>query len=169
MAMEFTIRKWEENDINSLVKYADNYNIAQYLNDAFPHPYIVDAGKGFIQSASEKKDKPNIFAIEVKGEAIGGIGIHPCEDISRKNAEIGFWLGEPYWNKGIISASIRQMIEYSFANFDIERIFGRVFGKNIASQKVLEKAEFQQEAFFQKTFFKNGLYDDEIIYAIRKK
>ncbi|MDB5263882.1 MAG: family N-acetyltransferase, partial [Adhaeribacter sp.] len=109
-----------------------------------------------------------IFAIEVNGEAAGGIGVHPQTDIQRKNAELGYWLAEPYWGKGIITKAIRQMVDFAFQHPDIERIFARPFGTNLASQRVLEKAGFILEARLHKTFFKNGIYEDELIYARRR-
>ena len=104
----------------------------------------------------------------VDGKPAGSIGLHLQTDILRKNAEIGYWLGESYWNKGIITKVIPQMIEYGFKNLDIVRIFARIFGTNIASQKVVEKCGFVLEGKYNKTLFKNGEFLDELIYAIRK-
>lgn len=154
-------------DLDSLVKYADNFNIARNMADVFPHPYTLEKGIAFIQMAT-KATPPNILAIEVNGEAAGGIGIHPQQDIYRKNAEMGYWLAEPYWGNGIITAAIRQMMDYGFANWDITRIFARPFGYNIGSQRALEKAGFVLEAKLEKTFYKNGKYQDELIYAVRR-
>ncbi len=165
--MDFTLRPWTFEDLDSLVKYANNYEIAKNLMDQFPHPYTVEAGKTFL-SIVTKAQPPNILAIEVNGEAAGGIGIHPQADIQRKNAELGYWLAEPYWGKGIITKAILQMVDYGFQNWDINRIFARPFGSNLASQRVLEKAGFLLEARFEKTLFKNGLCLDELIYAIRR-
>ncbi len=154
-------------DADSLVKFANNNNIAKYMTDQFPHPYTIENGKTFIAFAS--KDTPrHILAIEVNGEAAGGIGIHPQADIQCKNAEMGYWLAETYWGKGIITKAITQMIDYGFGNFDINRIYARPFGTNIGSQKVLEKAGFVLEGRFEKTLFKNGEYLDELVYAIRR-
>jgi [ribosomal protein S5]-alanine N-acetyltransferase len=166
--MNFTLRPWNINDLDSLVKYANNKEIAKNMTDQFPHPYTIENGKAFIEYAT-KGSPPNIFAIDIDGVAIGGIGIHPQTDIHRKNAELGYWLAEPFWGKGIISAAVKQMIDYGFKNFDIDRIFARPFGTNKGSQKVLEKSGFVLEAKFEKTLFKNGQYIDELVYAIRRK
>ena len=164
----FKLRPWIIDDLDCLVQYANNYNIAKNMADIFPHPYTIDSGKAFIEFAN-KNSPVNIFAIEVEGKAAGGIGIHPQQDIYRKNAELGYWLAEPYWRKGIISHAIKQMVDYGFNNYDITRIFARPFGTNIASQKALEKAGFTLEARLEQTFFKNGEYLDELIYAVRRK
>jgi ribosomal-protein-alanine N-acetyltransferase len=165
--MEFQLRAWRETDVESLVKYANNTNIAENLTNAFPHPYTRENGEAFIKYASSANPL-HIFAIEVGGETVGGIGIHPQSDIMCKNAELGYWLAEPFWGKGIISKAIAQMVQYGFSTFDIVRIYARPFGTNIASQKVLEKNGFVLEARIHENIFKNGVFQDELIYAVRK-
>lgn len=165
--MEFKLRPWNINDLSSLVKYGNNKSIAKNMTDKFPHPYTEENGRAFISFATSKNPS-SILAIEVNGEAVGGIGLHAQEDIHCKNMELGYWLGEPFWGKGIIPRAINEMIEYGFKTFDINRIFARPFGTNIASQIVLEKAGFKLEARFEKTLFKNGEFLDELVYAVRK-
>lgn len=144
LIMEITLRPWHIDDVNDLVALANNQNIAQYMADVFPHPYTIENGKTFIAFTSNNPNS-KIFAIIVDGKPAGSIGLHLQTDILRKNAEIGYWLGESYWNKGIITKVIPQMIEYGFKNLDIVRIFARIFGTNIASQKVVEKCGFVLE------------------------
>jgi [ribosomal protein S5]-alanine N-acetyltransferase len=165
--MEFSVRPWTINDLNSLVKYANNFNIAKNVMDVFPHPYSIDDGKFFIELTS-KNSPPDILAIEVNGEAAGAIGLHQQKDIYRKNAELGYWLAEPYWGKGIVTGAIKQMVDYGFKNWDITRIYARPFGDNIGSQRALEKAGFVLEARLEKTFFKHGAFHDELIYGFRR-
>lgn len=166
--MQFKLRPWNFNDLDSLLKYANNPNIAKNMTNGFPHPFLKENGLMFIERALA--DQPcKRMAIEINGETVGGIGIHPLEDIQCKNAELGYWLAEPFWGNGIISKAIIQIVDYGFSNFDINRIFARPFGTNIASQKALEKSGFKLEAKFEKTFFKNGSYIDELIYAVYKK
>jgi len=165
--MEFKLRSWNLNDLKSLVKYANNYNIAKNLTNQFPHPYSKENGEAFIAMAT-KNDPLTIFAIEINGQAAGGIGLHPQQDIHCKNAELGYWLAEPYWGKGIITQAIKQIVAYGFKTFEIDRIFARPFENNIGSQKVLIKSGFILEGKFDKVLYKNGEYLDELIYAIRK-
>jgi [ribosomal protein S5]-alanine N-acetyltransferase len=165
--MDFLLRPWNVNDLDSLVKYANNPEIARNLMDQFPHPYTAEKGKAFIAYATSE-DPVKIFAIEVNGEASGGIGLHPQVDIYRKNAEMGYWLAEPLWGKGIITKAIMQMIDYGFKTWDISRIFARPYGRNLASQKALEKAGFMLEAKLEKTIYKDGAFEDELIYAVRR-
>lgn len=165
--MEFILRKWTEKDIESLLKHANNIKIAKFLTNQFPYPYTKEDGQKFLSFVTgEWADK--ILAIDIKGEAVGSIGVFPQTDIHEKNAEMGYWLSEMYWGKGIMTEAIRQMCEYGFRQFDITRIYARPFGTNRASQKVLEKAGFTLEARFTDALFKNGEFMDELIYSIRK-
>jgi RimJ/RimL family protein N-acetyltransferase len=165
--MDFKLRKWETSDASALAQYANNPKIANQLTDGFPHPYTIDNAKKFIEMA-RSHDPQQIFAIEINGEACGGIGLHPKDDIMVKNAELGYWLAEPYWGNGVVSRAIEQIVEYGFNTFDITRIYARPFGTNLASQRVLQKAGFELEARFKKTVYKNGRFEDELYYAVRK-
>ena len=166
--MQFKLRPWKEDDVSSLVKYANNLNIASRLTDKFPYPYSKEDALSFI-TAIKQQDPVTIFAIEIENEAVGSIGILLQEDIWSKNAELGYWLAEHLWGKGIVTRAIREMIDFGFKSFDIERIFARPFGSNIASQRVLEKAGFKLEARLKHTIFKYGKYEDELIYSVRRK
>lgn len=166
--MNFTIRTWNTADLDSLVKYANNWNIAKNMMDKFAFPYTENDARNFIEFAN--KDTPvHIFAIDISGEAVGGIGIHPKEDIHRKNAELGYWLGEPFWGKGIMSKAVKAIVNFGFNTYSIERIYATAFSSNIASQKVLEKNNFLLEAILKQTIIKNGEFLDEWIYGIRRK
>lgn len=164
----FQLRPWSLSDLDHLVQFGDNPRIAQNMTGQFPHPYTPEKAKAFIGYAAGN-NPPNILAIEVKGQAAGGIGLHLQSDIHRKNAELGYWLAEPYWGQGIITRAIQQMVDYGFQNWAINRIFARPFGTNLGSQKALEKAGFLLEARLKQTIFKNGEYLDELIYAVRRK
>lgn len=155
-------------DLASLTKYANNEKIAQFMTNKFPYPFTEENGIAFINFAC--KDNPiHIFAIDWNGEAIGGIGIHPMDDIFQKNAELGYWLAEPFWGKGIMGIAIQKILDFAFKTYDINRVFARPFGNNTNSQKLLEKTKFQLEGRFEKVIFKNGAYQDELVYAIRRE
>src|SRR5688572_17125235 len=98
--MEFKLRPFREDDLASLVKYANNPKIAGNLTNQFPYPYTEEHGRKFIKMAMSH-DPVRIHTIEINGEASGGIGVHPQDDVYCKNAELGYWLAEPYWGKGI--------------------------------------------------------------------
>ncbi|MBT8393389.1 MAG: GNAT family N-acetyltransferase [Bacteroidia bacterium] len=165
--MAFSIRPFVANDIESLMEYANNPKIAANLTNQFPYPHTREDGEAFITKASQL-DPPTIFTIDIEGNACGGIGLHVQSDIFIKNAELGYWLAEPYWGQGIMTKAVKHIVDYGFKNLDITRIFARPFGQNIASQKVLRNAGFVLEGKFKNTIFKNGEYLDELIYAVRK-
>ena len=165
--MQFELRGWKFSDLESLVKHANNYEVARFMTDQFPHPYTEEKGKSFIEMAMNM-DPQRFFAIDIDGQACGGIGIHPQQDIMRKNAELGYWLAQPFWGNGIITRAIPQVVEYGFKTFDITRIFARPFGTNARSKRALEKCGFIYETTFTKTIYKNGEFIDELFYAVRK-
>lgn len=161
------LRPWQPGDIDDLIFHGNNPRVAAFMTDQFPHPYTTEAAEQFINKTMQY-NPAQVFAITIDNKAIGGIGIYPQTDISRMNAEIGYWLGETFWNKGIITKCIPKIVEYGFSTFDIDRIFARPFGTNIASQKALEKCGFIFEGRFKNTWIKNNERFDELIYAIRK-
>jgi RimJ/RimL family protein N-acetyltransferase len=163
--MEFKLRKWNEADLDSLVKYANNCNVAKWLTNSFPYPYTREDGKAYL-AVIENDNPVKVFAIEVNGgETVGSIGIFPQADIHEKSAEIGYWLAEEYWGQGIMAQAIQEIVAYGFRTFDVVRIFARPFSTNLNSQRVLEKAGFTLEARLKKALFKNGEFMDELIYA----
>ncbi|HEY9084250.1 MAG TPA: GNAT family protein [Vicingaceae bacterium] len=166
--MKFKLRPWKISDLDNLVKYANNWNIAKNMTDQFPFPYSEKDGKAFIEMAT-KDDPIHIFAIDIDGQAVGGIGIHPQNDIHRKNAELGYWLAEPFWGQGIISNAIKLIVDFAFETYAINRVFARPYGTNIASQKVLEKNNFVLEGKFDQVLIKDNLLLDELVYAIRRE
>lgn len=165
--MQVKLRPWTINDLDVLVKLANNKNIAQYMADVFPHPYTIETGKKFIEFATTVSTS-KIFAITFNSNIVGSIGLHLQNDILKKNAEIGYWLAEEYWGKGIMNEAINQIVNYGFKELDIVRIFARIYGINKASQKVIQKSNFKLEATFEKTIYKNDVFLDELIFAIRK-
>lgn len=164
--MKIELRAWHIDDLPSLIENGNNPEVARFMTDIFPHPYTAEAGRKFIEMASSEKPA-RLQAISVDGVVIGGIGIHPKVDVLRKNAEIGYWIGQKYWGKGIVTTVLPQMVNFAFENYDITRLYACVFGNNKASQRVLEKCGFKLEARFTNTIYKNGEFLDELIYAVR--
>lgn len=165
--MDFELRPWKLNDLPSLVEHANNYNVARNLTDGFPFPYTEESGRFFINEIAAK-NPDFILAIVIEEKAAGAIGIHPQTDIMRKNAELGYWLSEKYWGNGIVTQAIKLIVEKAFKHLDIVRIYARPFGSNLASQRVLEKAGFVLEARIAQNIYKNGTFEDELIYAKRR-
>jgi len=163
----FELRPFTLNDLSSLVKHANDPSVAANLTDMFPHPYTEEHGRQFLEEAM--KPVPMRRCISIGGEACGAIGLHPKQDLWRLNMELGYWLAQEHRGKGIMTAAIRQMVELGFSTFpDVVRIFATPFGSNVASQRALEKAGFTLEAKLMGTLVKNGVMQDEWIYAVRR-
>jgi RimJ/RimL family protein N-acetyltransferase len=162
--MAVLIRQWTENDLGSLVLNANNINIWNNLRNYFPHPYTEEEGRDWLAKNTEASPVVN-FAIDLDGEAIGGIGLILNSDVYIMSAEIGYWIGEPYWGKGIATEAIRQMVEYTFYNFDIIRLYAEVFETNKASMRVLEKNGFYLEGVRRKAVLKNAVLIDDYTWV----
>ncbi len=164
---DWRIRSWSFEDKPAIVKYANNRKVWLNLRDNFPHPYTDSDADTYLQSVVDQHPETD-FAIATQEEAIGGIALKVKEDVSRKSAELGYWLGEPFWGKGIATAAVGAIVEYGFSQFDIVRIWAEVFEWNPASICVLEKAGFQLEGRLRKSVYKDGKIIDKYIYAILK-
>ena len=165
----FTLRDWELSDVKSLAEHANNPKIARNLRDRFPHPYTVKDAEEFLNAVILKPDPPVDLAIEIDGKAVGGIGIVPQNDVARISAEIGYWLGEPYWHRGIMVVAVNEMVRYTFDHFEVVKIFAPVFEYNTASMRVLEKAGFVREGIMKQTAVKNGQIIDLHYYGLLKR
>ncbi len=160
-----TLRPWHPDDVGALVRHADNRNIWRNVRDRFPHPYTAEAAAMWVHIANENPAEP-AFAIAVNGEAVGGIGLILGEDIDRRSAEIGYWLSEEFWGRGIATAAVRALSEYAFAQFDLARIWACVFEWNPGSMRVLEKAGFTREGILRRAATKDGQTIDVVLYAM---
>ena len=166
--MEITLRKLIESDAPNLVEYGNNKKIARNLTDSFPSPYTLEAAYKFIDFASTT-DKAQIRVIAKNGELIGVVGLYIQDDIMCKNAELGYWVAEPFWGQGIATKAIKQAIDLGFQNLEIVRIFARPYGSNKASQRVIEKLGFTKEAHIKQNLYKWDEWEDELIYGLRRE
>ena len=164
--MDFILRPWRREDAAGVAKYADNEKIARNLRDVFPHPYTLADAEGFIRSCVEREGQGQLCrAIVVDGEAAGSIGLFLGNDVYRKSAELGYWLGRPFWRQGIMTAAVEEMCALGFAAWDIVRIYAEPYAGNAGSRGVLEKAGFVLEGVKRRSVFKNGELLDSCIYA----
>ena len=162
------VRPWRRGDEASLARNANNRNVWIHLGDRFPHPYTLEDAERWIGVATAR-EPPTHFAIAVGGEAVGGVGFEPQEDIFRRSAMVGFWLGEPYWGRGIATAAVRAVTAHAFAAFDLCRLFAYVFERNPASMRVLEKAGYMCEARLRRAATKDGRTFDLYLYSMIKE
>jgi len=147
-----------------MAEIANNEKVAVNLRDAFPSPYSVEDARKFI-SMCLGQEPYQVFAIEYQGEYVGNVGLHRQNDVYRKTAELGYFIGEAYWHKGITPRAVNLICEYGFRELDVIKIFSGVFSFNTASQRVLEKCGFEREAVLKNAVIKNGKIWDEIRYA----
>lgn len=159
------IRPWRPGDQESLARHANNYKIWRNVRDRFPYPYTIDDARAWIDYAGTERPRTN-FAIVVDGVAAGGIGLILQSDIYRRSAEIGYWLGEEFWGRGIVTEAVSALTSWAFTNFDLCRIYAGVLEWNPASMRVLEKAGYQFEARLRKAVTKEGRTMDDFIYAV---
>ena len=162
---EYQLRSWTMNDVQSISRYANNRKIWLNLRNVFPNPYGEDHAKKWLVGIVGQSPETS-FAIASADEAIGGIAFHPGQDVRRRTAEIGYWLGEPHWGKGIATDAVRAVVKYAFAEFELTRVEAHVFEWNPASCRVLEKAGFKQEGRLRKRVTKDGKTIDEFLYAL---
>ena len=158
------VRHWQADDLPSLVEHANNRNVSRQLRDRFPHPYQPEHGRGFLASVGQRSP-PCAWAIAVDGQAVGGIGLELGGDVERVSAEVGYWLGEAHWGRGIVTAALTAVTARAFAPFDLSRIFALPFSRNAASIRVLEKAGYVREGHLRQSAIKDGVIADQDLYA----
>ena len=167
--MDFTLEKWSKEHVDGVYKNANNFKIAEKLRDIFPYPYTYEDAKWYVNDCIEKNDEHQICrAIVLNKEAIGSIGIFVKNDVHKKCGELGYWLGEDFWGKNIMTNAVKQICKIAFEKFDLERIYAEPFANNIGSRRVLEKAGFNLEGIMKNSVFKNGNIYDSCMYALLK-
>ena len=160
------LRPWTLADAATLVGLADERAIWRNLRDQFPHPYTLADAEFFLTYVVPQTDKAFIRAIEdADGRVVGSVGLHFKLDVSRRSAEVGYWLGRAFWGRGLATEALRALTEYAFATFDLARLYAVVFAWNPASARVLEKANFTQEARLRDAITKDGQTIDALLYA----
>jgi [ribosomal protein S5]-alanine N-acetyltransferase len=159
-----TVRSWEWRDRDAIIRHANNRNVSINLRDRFPHPYTVSDARSWLENVIGHKPETN-FAIDVAGEAVGGIGFTLQSDVAHRSAEIGYWLGEEFWGRGITTDALIAVTNYAFENYDLCRMYAHVFEWNVASARVLEKAGYVLEGVMRKSVTKEGQTIDQLMYA----
>ncbi len=159
-----SLRPWRTEDAPALAQAANNRNVWISLRDRMPHPYTLADAEDYIRQRFDA-DSELIFCIEADGSAVGGIGLHPQEDVCRITAELGYWLAEAYWGRGITTEAVRAIVRHGFNTRPLERIEAFVYANNPASARVLEKAGFTFEGCLRRNVIKDGQVLDSLVYA----
>lgn len=158
------LRAWSMDDAPALPKYANNRNVSRCLRDRFPHPYTVDDANEFLQRTTVIQPPINL-CLEVNREVAGGIGIELGHDVHRFTGQFGYWLGEPFWGRGIMTEAVGAFIDYCFDRFQLRRIYAEAFSNNPASARVLEKNGFVLEGIMKNHVCKDGHMLDSLLHA----
>jgi RimJ/RimL family protein N-acetyltransferase len=161
---DLKVRSWRKDDLKALVLHANNAKIAANLRDQFPHPYTRRDAIDFLDYAHTQEPESS-FAIELGDEAVGGVGFLLGRDIARISAEMGYWLSEEFWGRGITTRAVTAMSDWAFDNYKLTRVFAMAFAHNAASIRVLEKAGFEREGLMRRSAVKNGDILDQILFA----
>lgn len=168
--MECVIRKWKIEDAKELAELLNNPKILDNLRDGLPYPYTRKDAEEYISSMlSADEETTFAFAITADGRVVGSIGIFRCDNIHFRTAEMGYYIGEPYWGRGMGTGAVRQACDYVFSNTDIIRIFAEPFSHNTASCRVLKKAGFAFEGLLRSNAVKNGRVIDMKMYSLIKE
>jgi ribosomal-protein-alanine N-acetyltransferase len=162
-----TVRSWAVTDLDSLVTHANNRHVSMHLRDRFPFPYEREHGRRFLEWMAQQPS-PTVWALEVDGAATGGIGLELHSDVERVSAEVGYWLGESAWGRGIVTEALTAVTAEAFRAFDLTRIYALPFAHNHASVRVLEKAGYAREGHLRQSAIKDGTVRDQLLYAAYK-
>lgn len=160
-----SLRPPRGSDAASIARHLNNRNVSRNLTDAVPFPYRLEDARQFIERFTAPPQRALVLCIVVGGDAVGAVGAHPQDDVYRKSAKVGYWLGEPFWGRGIATAAVRALSELAFAQLDVVRLEAAVFGWNLASARVLEKAGYVREGVLRRSVFKDGQLADSFLYA----
>ena len=158
------VRSFEAHDAWSLARHANNRRVWLNLRDYFPHPYTVDDARTFIESARTRRPETE-FAIAIDGLAVGAIGFVLQHDVERVSAQIGYWIGEELWGRGVMTDAVKAVTAYAIARHGLTRLYAAVFEWNLASARVLEKAGYQFEARLRRSAIKDSRIIDQLQYA----
>ncbi len=158
------VRTWRMQDADSLALHGNNINVAKQLRDRFPHPYTRHAAQVFLKHVLTSVPVTS-FAIDIDGEAVGGIGFVPGTDVERYSAEVGYWLSERCWGRGVTTEALELVTRHAFDRHNLLRLFALPFADNVGSIRVLEKAGYVREGLLRASSVKYGQPRDQFIYA----
>ena len=158
------LRPLESADAESLARQANDRGVWENLRDRFPHPYTEADALAYIEHV-ESRPVQTSFGIEVDRQAIGSISLMVGEDIARRTAEVGYWIGREYWGRGIMVEALRATTRYAFDALSLVRVFAVPFVTTTRSSRVLEKAGYVLEGVMRRSAVKEGVILDQFLYA----
>jgi len=167
--MDFCLRPWRLEDTQSAAHWANDWEVARWLRDAFPYPYTLRDAEDFIISCLSTGEDSLCLAIDIGGQAVGSIGLFRGKDVYQKNAELGYWLGRDFQGKGVMTKAVRQICAAGFSRWDLLRIYAEPYAGNAGSRRVLEKAGFRLEGILRRSVYKRGEVHDSCMYGLLRE
>ncbi len=165
--MECTLRAWKKTDADDLSKALNNPAILKNLRDGLPYPYTKQDALQYIDSMlSAKENSAYAFAVCIDDKAIGSIGVFRQNNIHKYTGELGYYIAQEYWSKGVGTSAVRQICDYIFKYTDIMRIFAEPFFYNTASCRILEKNGFSYEGTLRSNAVKDKVVLDMKMYSL---
>jgi len=161
----FKLRPWRAGDEANLVGCGNDRAVWRNMTSRFPHPYTLDDAHAWLAIANTRPENVRNFAIEVDGRAVGGVGFRRETDLHTRTAEIGYWLGQPFWGRGLAPAALRLTTDFAFASYDFVRLQAGVMSWNPRSSRVAEKAGYALEARLKQHVFKDGELCDVLVHV----
>ncbi|WP_433852254.1 GNAT family N-acetyltransferase [Stenotrophomonas nitritireducens] len=158
------LRRWRPGDLESLLRYADDADVSRGLSTRFPHPYTRADGEAFLAGRVLDLSGP-VYALEIDGEACGGIGVQPGSGERRHGATLGYWLGRRHWGQGIMTAVVAGFAPWVMDELGLYRLAAQVMAGNPASARVLLKTGFTEEGLERQAVLKDGLLHDLRCFA----
>lgn len=165
---DITLKSWVTDDLDALVEIANNYSIWKNMRDEFPFPYTTPNGSNWLSQVAVP-NSDTYLAVYYRNNLAGEIHINIHDDIRRYNGVISYWIGEKYWNKGIATKVLKSFADYAFNQFNLIRLYAKIFSTNIGSIRVVEKAGFIKEGHFKNAIVKENKIFDQVLYAIVNK
>jgi len=159
------LRPWQEEDVEVLPALANNRLIWRNLTNRFPHPYLRQDAVAWVALANRDPTNARHFAIETEEGVVGGVGFERQQDLSTRTAEIGYWIGEPFWGRGFATEAVKRATDQAFEDFDFVRLQAGVLEWNPASCRVLEKAGYALECRLARHIYKDGSICDQLVYV----
>lgn len=161
------MRSFRHGDEPSLAAAADDWEVARWLRDAFPHPYGAQDARDWVAYASREVDDTEFAIATTSQRVIGSVGFRPQEDMHRRSGEVGYWVARSYWRRGVATHALRVLIDYAFENFDLDRLFAGVKDGNDGSVRVLEKLGFRLEGRARRAVIgRGGESKDELLFGL---
>lgn len=161
-----TLRPWTDDDVDSLIEISQAVWMVDNLKNNYSSPMTKEEAQSFIDYRKVNTDKKIAFAIELDGKAIGNICVFVQDGIYSKSGELTFWLNDKYWNRGIMTGSVKAVVKYAFEIMPIVRIHSEPYSRNIGSKIVLSRSGFKRDGVLRSCVFKNGIISDISVYSI---